>query len=108
MTEALARNWWAVALRGAAAVIFGLLALIWPGITVLVLVTLFGAYVLVDGAFNLGTAVFGGRRAGGGRGWLVVEGIAGVIVGIVIFAWPRATALVLLWLIALWALITGG
>src|SRR5205814_7479536 len=56
MLETLARNWWVVAIRGTAALIFGLLALIWPAITVLVLVALFGAYALVDGAFALGPA----------------------------------------------------
>jgi uncharacterized membrane protein HdeD (DUF308 family) len=107
MLETLTRYWWAVALRGAVALLFGLLALIWPGITVIVLVALFGAYALVDGAFALGTAIFGRRDGAGGRGWLVVEGIAGIAVGILTFAWPGVTALVLLWLIAAWALVTG-
>jgi uncharacterized membrane protein HdeD (DUF308 family) len=112
MLEALARNWWAVALRGVIAVIFGLLALIWPGITVLALVALFGAYCLVDGVIAIGTALFGGaaRFEGAGAGrrvWLAVEGIAGVVAGIITFAWPGITTLVLLWLIAFWALVTG-
>jgi uncharacterized membrane protein HdeD (DUF308 family) len=107
MIEALARNWWVVALRGAAALVFGILALVWPGITVLVLVALFGAYALVDGIFALGTAIFGRGATGGSRAWLVVEGVAGIIAGILTFAWPGVTALVLLWLIALWAVVTG-
>lgn len=106
MLETLARNWWVVALRGVVALLFGLLALIWPSITVLVLVTLFGAYALVDGVFALGTAIFG-RGAIGSRGWLVVGGIAGIAIGILTFVWPGSTALVLLWLIAAWAVITG-
>lgn len=106
MLLTLTRYWWAVVLRGVAAVLFGLMALIWPGITVIVLVALFGAYALVDGIIGLGTAVFGGRERGR-RGWLVVEGIAGVLAGIFTFAWPGITALVLLWLIAAWALVTG-
>jgi uncharacterized membrane protein HdeD (DUF308 family) len=106
MLLTLTRYWWAVVLRGVAAVLFGLMALIWPGITVIVLVALFGAYALVDGIVGLGTAVFGGRERGR-RGWLVVEGIAGVLAGIFTFAWPGVTALVLLWLIAAWALVTG-
>jgi uncharacterized membrane protein HdeD (DUF308 family) len=105
MLEALSRYWWLVVLRGVAAVIFGVLALIWPGITVLALVILFGAYALVDGVFTLGTAVFGDRPAQ--RGWLVVEGIAGIAIGILTFLWPGATALALLYLIAAWALVTG-
>lgn len=112
MLEALTRNWWAVALRGVLAVIFGLLALIWPGITILVLVALFGAYCLVDGVAAIGIALFGGAErfegaAAGRRPWLVVEGIAGVIAGIITFAWPNITTLALLWLIAFWALVTG-
>lgn len=107
MLQTLSRSWWAVALRGAAAVIFGLIALIWPGITVLVLVALFGAYALVDGVTALGSAIFGSRGPTGGRGWLVVEGITGILVGVLTFAWPGTTTLVLLWLIAAWALVTG-
>jgi uncharacterized membrane protein HdeD (DUF308 family) len=107
MLEALARYWWAVVLRGVLAVLFGLMALIWPDITVLVLVALFGAYCLVDGVIALGTALFGGAAAAGRRVWLVVEGIAGVIAGIITFAWPGVTTLVLLWVIAFWALVTG-
>src|SRR5439155_19277079 len=107
MLEVLTRYWWAVALRGAAAVLFGLGALIWPHITLIVLVALFGAYALVDGLVALGSASFGGARAAGSRAWLVLEGIAGVLVGILTFAWPRSTTLVLLWLIAGWAIVTG-
>jgi uncharacterized membrane protein HdeD (DUF308 family) len=107
MLEVLARYWWAVALRGVFAVLFGLMALIWPGITLIVLVALFGAYCLVDGVIALGTATFGGADAAGRRPWLIVEGIAGVIAGVITFAWPSITTLVLLWLIAAWALVTG-
>src|SRR2546423_1350819 len=107
MLETLTRHWWVLAVRGALAVLFGLLALIWPGITVLALVALFGAYCLVDGVIAIGTALFGGVAAAGRRGWLVVEGIAGVVAGIITFAWPGITTLVLLWLIAFWALVTG-
>src|SRR5256714_2397042 len=107
MIEPLERNWWGVALRGAAALIFGVLALVRPGITVLVLVALVGVYALVDGVFALGTAILGRGRSGGSRGLLAVQGIAGIIVGILTFVFPGVTALVLLWLIAAWAVITG-
>ena len=63
MLETLSRNWWAVALRGVAAILFGVLALVWPGITVFALVIVFGAYALVDGAFTL-VAAFGNRDGG--------------------------------------------
>jgi uncharacterized membrane protein HdeD (DUF308 family) len=107
MLETLSRNWWVVALRGAAAVVFGVLALVWPDVTVAVLVLLFGAYALVDGILALGTAIFGGASASGRRPWLVLEGIAGVVAGIGTFVWPGITALVLLFFIAGWALVTG-
>ncbi len=106
MIDLLTRNWWLYAVRGVAAVIFGLLALIWPGQTMLALVLVFGAYALVDGIF----AVFAGiaSRRYFERWWAVLlEGIVGIIVGLLAFFWPNITALVLLYLIAAWALITG-
>jgi uncharacterized membrane protein HdeD (DUF308 family) len=106
MLETLTRHWWILAVRGALAVLFGLLALIWPGITVLALVLLFGAYALVDGVLALYTALFDRGRPGG-RGWLVLEGVAGVLAAIGAFVWPDITALVLLYFIAAWALVTG-
>ena len=108
MLETLTRNWWVLAVRGALAALFGLLALIWPGITVLALVLLFGAYALVDGVMALYTALFDrGRPGGRGAGWLVLEGLAGVLAAIGAVVWPGITALVLLYLIAAWALVTG-
>jgi uncharacterized membrane protein HdeD (DUF308 family) len=102
----LARNWWAVALRGVAAVLFGVAALIWPGLTLGILVLLFGAYVLVDGIFALILAI---QRATHHTRWwpLLLEGLAGIVVGLLTFFWPGITALVLLVLIASWAIVTG-
>jgi uncharacterized membrane protein HdeD (DUF308 family) len=107
MLETLTRRWWVLAVRGGAAVLFGLLALIWPGITVLALVLLFGAYALVDGVLALYTALADRSAAQGRRGWLALEGVAGVLAAIGAFVWPGITALVLLYLIAAWALVTG-
>ncbi|MFI6077280.1 HdeD family acid-resistance protein [Actinoplanes sp. NPDC051343] len=108
MLETLSRHWWAVALRGVAAIMFGVLALAWPAISVFALVIVFGAYALVDGAFTLVAAV-GNRngRARGSRVWLFVRGIAGILTGIIAVVWPGITALALLWVIAIWALVTG-
>jgi uncharacterized membrane protein HdeD (DUF308 family) len=107
MLEYLARYWWSVALRGALAVIFGVIALIWPDITLRALVLLYGFYALVDGLLALAALVIGGSLVSGRRGWLVVEGVAGIAAGVVAFLWPGITALVLLYLIAVWAVATG-
>src|SRR5690349_2272590 len=109
MLETLSRYWWAVALRGGAAILFGVLALVWPGITVFALVIVFGAYALVDGAFTL-VAAFGNRDGGrtrGSRAWLFASGIAGILTGIIAAVWPGITALALLWVIAVWAMVSG-
>jgi len=99
------RNWWTLAIRGVAAIIFGLLAFLWPGITLLALVFLFGAYAFVDGVF----AIVAGIRAREQQRWwlLLIEGILSVIAGIMAFAVPGITAFVLLILIATWAIVTG-
>ena len=104
--DVLARHWWAVALRGAAAIIFGILAFAMPGVTLAVLVLLFGAYALVDGVFNIIAAVSG---RGGERSWwwLLIEGLVSVAAGLVAFFMPRLTALTLVYVIAAWAIITG-
>jgi len=98
--------WWAVVLRGVLAVVFGVMAIAWPDITLLALVILFGAYALVDGVFAIVSAVVGGRSAAG-RSWLIVEGVVSILVGLAAFIWPGVTTIVLLWLIAAWALLTG-
>jgi uncharacterized membrane protein HdeD (DUF308 family) len=110
MLDSLTRHWWAVALRGVAAVLFGLMALLWPGITLFALVILFGAYALVDGAFTLVATIRDrdtAHTAPGGRGWLIARGVAGIATGVLAVVWPGITALALLWTIAAWAMVTG-
>lgn len=104
MLHTLAKYWWALALRGLVAVLFGLLTFILPGITLVTLVLLFGAYALVDGIFNV-IAFF---RVAAHHWALLIEGIIGIIAGILTFAWPAITAIVLLYLIAFWAIFTGA
>src|SRR5260370_7857400 len=103
MLHLLARYWWALALRGVFAVLFGLLAFFIPGITLLSLVLLFGAYVFLDGIFDLVAAA----RSPSHHWALILEGIVGIISGILTFLWPGITAMVLLYLIAFWAIFTG-
>jgi uncharacterized membrane protein HdeD (DUF308 family) len=99
-------HWWALAIRGGIAIIFGLAALLRPDIALEALILLFGAYALVDGVFAI-VGVFGGTRGGTPRWLLLIEGIAGILAGIIAFVLPGLTAVVLLFLIAAWAIITG-
>jgi uncharacterized membrane protein HdeD (DUF308 family) len=106
MLEKFTQNWWMFAVRGAVAIIFGVLALIWPGQTLQALVLVFGAYALVDGIFAMIAGIT--ARKYFDRWWAVLlEGIAGVAIGVLTFFYPNITALVLLYFIAAWALITG-
>jgi uncharacterized membrane protein HdeD (DUF308 family) len=106
MLEKIARNWWMYAVRGVVAILFGILALIWPKETILALVLLFGAYALLDGVFAIFAGIASYRYFE--RWWAVLlEGVAGVVIGLLTFFWPNITALVLLYFIAAWALITG-
>src|SRR5438552_7852430 len=102
----LARNWGAIAIRGVAAILFGVLTFVVPGLTLAALVLLFGAYALVDGVFNIIAAVR--RRAGDPPWWvLLLEGIVGVAAGVVTFVLPGLTAVTLVYIIAAWAIVTG-
>lgn len=102
----LARHWWTLAVRGLVAILFGVMAFAWPRITLTVLLLLFGAYVLVDGVFAIIAAISAPKEL---RRWwmLLIEGLIGVAIGVLTFFWPAITALALLWLIALWAVLTG-
>src|SRR5215211_7823201 len=100
----LASNWWALLMRGIAAVLFGLAALFWPGVTLLVLIVFFGAYAMVDGVLAIVAGIWGSE---GSRWLLLAEGVLGVLAGLVVLFWPGMTALVLLFLISAWAIFTG-
>jgi uncharacterized membrane protein HdeD (DUF308 family) len=104
LVDELARHWWVIALRGLAAVLFGVLAFVWPGMTLAVLVLLFGAYALVDGILAIVVAARGGADH---RLVMGLEGVVGVLAGLAAFVLPGLTALVLLYIIAFWAILTG-
>jgi uncharacterized membrane protein HdeD (DUF308 family) len=106
LLQTLGRNWWLVLLRGIAAIVFGLLAWAWPGVTLVTLVLFWGAYALVDGV----AALIGGWKTKdhGKPMWTVVLiGILGILAGIFTFLQPGITAIALLLLIAVWAIING-
>jgi uncharacterized membrane protein HdeD (DUF308 family) len=106
MLEKIARNWWLFALRGVVAVIFGVVALIRPEQMLQALVLVFGAYALVDGIFTVIAGIASYRYFK--RWWAVLlEGVAGIVIGLLTFFWPNITALALLYYIAAWALVTG-
>src|SRR3989440_1019394 len=105
--DSLARNWWALALRGVAAIIFGVLAFVLPSVTLALLTLLFGGYALVEGALNVLAAVRG--RDDDEPWWaLMLEGLVSVAAGIVTFVLPGLTELALLYVIAAWAIVTGA
>lgn len=106
MLQHLGRNWGWVVLRGVAAVVFGILAFLLPGVTLAVLVIVWGAYALADGVLAL-IAAYRVRDKGKPFWSLVVVGLLGIAAGIVTFIWPGMTALVLLIFIAAWAFVMG-
>src|SRR4029450_976000 len=111
MLQLMAKNWWVVVLRGVFAILFGVLAWTWPGVTLGALVLLWGAYAFVDGILALVAAFSGGAggRGGGGRRWwfLAMEGIVALAAAAATVLYPGITAIVLLYLIAAWAIVTG-
>jgi len=102
----LADTWWLVALRGVAAVIFGILAFVWPKITLLTLIWLYGVYAIINGVLALVQA-FTGPKEGRRTGALVFHGIVSLLAGIIAILVPGITALALLLLIAAWAIVGG-
>lgn len=105
MLDALARNWWLILLRGVLAILFGLLAFVWPGITLITLIFLYGAFAFTDGILSIAAAIRGGTPIP--RWWLALIGVFGIAAGVLTAVWPQITALVLLLFIAGWAIATG-
>ena len=107
LSEVLAERWWAVGLRGILAIIFGLLCLLTPGIAIGALVLLFAAYMLVDGVFAI---ISGIRAARSGERWglLILEGLVDLAAGAIAVIWPAITLVALVWIVAIWAIVSGA
>jgi uncharacterized membrane protein HdeD (DUF308 family) len=106
LRQILRQNWWMIAIRGVLGVIFGLIALFLPGITMLSLVIVFAAYMLVDGAFCT-YAAFKAMRQREKWGWLLFQGLASIAAGIIAVIFPGITVLAFVLLIAAWAIVSG-
>ena len=104
--EALARNWWLIALRGVLGVIFGVIALVMPVATILALVLLFSAYMVVDGAIAIYAAIRAARKREG-WGLLLFQGIASLAAAAIAFMWPGLTVVAFVLLIAAWSIVSG-
>lgn len=106
MAVVLSTNWWALAFRGVVAILFAIFSFLWPGITLSVLVILFGVYAFLDGIFAIVSTV---RAVQGHRRWgaFLLEGIVGILAGLCGWLVPGITLAFLIFLIAAWAIITG-
>ncbi len=106
MMDIVARNWTAILWRGVVSLVLGILILVWPGLSLRIFLLLFGVYAFVEGFFSVFDAI---GRVRSERPWVLrlVRGLFGIGVGIVTFAWPGITAVVLVYIIAAWAFATG-
>jgi uncharacterized membrane protein HdeD (DUF308 family) len=108
LLRAMAEHWWVFLIRGLAAVVFSVLALMWPGLTILTLTLFWGAYALLDGVLALWAAITGKVTDDrGSRWWLLLVGVLGVGAGLIAFFSPAFTAGVLLITLAIWAIVIG-
>jgi uncharacterized membrane protein HdeD (DUF308 family) len=106
MGFSLAKNWWSLVIRGLVGIIVGVVTFIRPGMTLALLIFLFAAYALVDGIVDLAGAIHA-IAARERWGALMLEGFAGIGAAVVAVLWPKMTLLVLIWVIAAWAIIIG-
>ena len=107
LSEVLADNWWAVGLRGILGIVFGLICLLTPGVALGAFVILFAAYMFVDGGFAIASA-WKAARSGERWGLLIVEGLVDIAAGLIAAVWPAITMVALIWLVAIWAIVSGA
>src|SRR5262245_54263771 len=103
MLHEFAKSWWLLLLRGVCAIVFGVMTFVWPGLSLITLVLVYGAFALVDGVFAIGAAL-AGRSTAMPTWWLVLEGLLGIGVGVITFMSPAITTVALLIMIAVWAI----
>jgi uncharacterized membrane protein HdeD (DUF308 family) len=97
----VAQHWWVMLLRGIFAILFGVIAFLWPGITLASLVVLIGICCLSDGI----AAIAAGLR---GRFWQsTLIGVVSILAGLTVFFYPGLTTMALLYVIAFWAIARG-
>ena len=107
MLQTLVKNWWLIALRGLVALVLGIIMLAMPPVAAAAFLVVFiGAYALVDGIFALVVGIIN-RPPHRDRGWLVIEGLIGILAGIAILASPLLAGVFIMYFIAFWALFTG-
>ena len=106
MIAVLANNWWAIGIRGALAILFGLIALFLPGVTMLSLVVVFAAYAFLDGVLAIVSAVRAAREQER-WGYLLLEGLVDIAAAAVAVLWPGITVIAFVFVIAFWAIFTG-
>src|ERR1043166_3671066 len=106
MAAILIGNWWALALRGVVAILFALVPLFGPEMPATALILLFGAYALVDGIFALVAGLRLARHHGRSTA-LLVEGVLNIVIAVIVFVWPGPALVALIYLIAIWAIVTG-
>ena len=107
LSEVLADSWWAVGLRGVLGILFGLICVLTPGLALEVFVILFAAYMLVDGVFAIASGIKA-ARSGERWGMLFLEGIVDLAAGTVAVLWPAITLVALVWIVAIWAIVSGA
>jgi len=100
------KYWWSFLIRGVLATLFGIIAIVVPGLTLEALTLLLAAFLVADGILSF-IASFRGRHLGPRWGFLLFEGLVGVALGLFTFVWPGATVLAIVLIIGFWALITG-
>ena len=107
LSQMLADKWWAMGLRGILGIIFGLICLLNPTLAVNVFVILFAAYMLVDGVFAIASGI---RAATSGRHWalLILQGLVSIAAAVVAMIWPAMTLVALVWIAAIWAIVSGA